>query len=75
MNKIYLLSGSEYTDDLISSEFATDEAGLKRIAAKYLEGNPEDVTFEVDMFEETVTAVDADGDIIFTFHIYTAEAA
>jgi hypothetical protein len=72
MNTVYILSMSEYHDDILD-EFATDWGGLKKIAINnycYVccRAQPDDITIEIDMEAMTLTVTDDGDDTVY--HIF-----
>jgi len=71
MNTIYMLSRCTWTDGLIL-QYATDEAGLERIARDYHSGDQSEAHVEVNMVEREVQ-ISVGGLVTNMFHIFEVE--
>ena len=69
---IYMLSYATYTDGLILT-YATDEAGLKKIALDNCHLDTDKMFVEVDWENDEVDIVESDGYLISRYYIYTVD--
>ena len=74
MNTVYLLSGTEYSDDLLITLFATDWEGVKQIAidSTYLD-NGSDELLVAGSLESGVVELSNSAGFRDRFYIFTLE--